>query len=184
MANPEDQMSPLETHQSQIRRVSSFPIRNGAPNSDDNQRSSPIEHDHDGIEEPHRITYSVRPVNLMREDGDFAPEEECEDPIWLTSRACFLDPSHDRRAYFFVDNRYVLIDLKPGTINDDIPSDSKPLFRNWPSLVKAGFGIVDAVLPNPRNKQEMYFFYLGRYALINMMSGVSSFSVLLHTSHN
>ncbi|KIY49760.1 hypothetical protein FISHEDRAFT_17148, partial [Fistulina hepatica ATCC 64428] len=75
--------------------------------------------------------------------------------------------------YFFCYNMYAAIDIEPGSTNDTIAWGPKTLVDNWPSLVQANFGFVDAVLPNPDKKEEMYFFFREKYALINIEPGAS-----------
>ena len=170
MANPEDQIPSLETPPSQNPVVYSTKL-GGAPDPDNNPTSSLSELADDENED---FADYEDGVDLMRVDGDVVSDEDSDDYVVFSSRACVLDPSHDGRAYFFFDNRYVSIDSKPGMTDDTTPPGSKPLVGNWPSLSKAGFGIIDAVLLNPKNRQEMYFFCMGAYALINVMPGASS----------
>ncbi|KIM41543.1 hypothetical protein M413DRAFT_27869 [Hebeloma cylindrosporum] len=93
-------------------------------------------------------------------------------PIPRLSRACFLDPSGNGNAYFFSGNQYAIINVKPGTTDDTLKAGPKLIIGNWPSLVKAGFGNVDAILQNPNNLQhEAYFFYGTQYVLINTKLG-------------
>lgn len=94
-------------------------------------------------------------------------------PVPLSAVACVRDPTNSNRAYFFCANRYSVININPGTTYDTIAWGPKSIADSWPSLWQAGFsGGVDAVLPNPRNNKEMYFFCKTRYALINIALGV------------
>ncbi|KIM41540.1 hypothetical protein M413DRAFT_27868 [Hebeloma cylindrosporum] len=92
-------------------------------------------------------------------------EQTVDDLIEATSiprlsRTCFLDPSGNGNAYFFAGDQYALINVRPGTTDDTLEAGPKLIFGNWPSLVEAGFGNVDAILQNPNNLQhEAYFFY-------------------------
>ena len=52
----------------------------------------------------------------------------------------------------------------------------------WPSLKLAGFKTVDAVLPNPANSDEAYFFSGEQYALINIKPGTPLLSTLFEPS--
>ena len=96
-------------------------------------------------------------------------------PIPRLSRTCFLDPRGNGRAYFS-GNQYAVINVRPGTTSDTLEAGPKPIIGNWPSLFKAGFGNVDAILPNPNNlKQEAYFFCGTQYVLINTKLGRNLF---------
>jgi hypothetical protein len=92
---------------------------------------------------------------------------ECAD-VFGRERACLLRKSE---AYFFAETRYILIAMKPGTTDDFIINGPKFIIDEWRSLKQAGFGTVNAVLPNPQNpKKEAYFFCGDQYALINITS--------------
>ncbi|KIY43021.1 hypothetical protein FISHEDRAFT_54293 [Fistulina hepatica ATCC 64428] len=100
------------------------------------------------------------------------------DPLidYELSRLCvaaMLHPSDHGRAYFFCYNMYAAIDIEPGSTNNTIAWGPKTLIDDWPSLVQANFGFVDAVLPNPDKKEEMYFFFREKYALINTEPGTT-----------
>lgn len=110
--------------------------------------------------------------DTMHTDGDVVPDTTL-DTTPYASRACFLDPSRNGRAYFFYANKYVVIDVNPSTTDDTIALGPKLLVDNWPSLMKAGFGEVDAVLPNPSNSDQMYFFSMEQYVLVNVQLGTS-----------
>jgi len=105
--------------------------------------------------------------DLMRGEGEEVPDLVVEGAdVFGRGRACFLRKTD---AYFFAEKKYVLIDPKPGTTNDYIINGPNFIVGGWPSLKQAGFGEVDAVLPNPQNpKREAYFFFRDQYALINI----------------
>lgn len=54
------------------------------------------------------------------------------------------------------------------TTSDYIVNGPKNILSEWPSLQQAGFAYIDAVLPNPANAEEAYFFCGEQYALINI----------------
>ena len=61
--------------------------------------------------------------------------------------------------------------LMTDTTNDYIIAGPKNILAEWPSLKKAGFARLDAVLPSPANSNEAYFFSGEQYALINIKQG-------------
>ncbi|KIM41605.1 hypothetical protein M413DRAFT_27915 [Hebeloma cylindrosporum] len=77
-------------------------------------------------------------------------------------------------AYFFFGTQYVLINTRLGSTDDYIINGPKDIANEWPSLRQAGFSSVDAVLPNPRNIGEAYFFSGIRYALIRINPGTNN----------
>ena len=58
-----------------------------------------------------------------------------------------------------------------GIPNDLIINGPKNIISEWPSLKSAGFKTIDAILPNPVNREEAYFFRGDEYALINIQQG-------------
>lgn len=122
-----------------------------------------------------------RDTSASDEDLMHGPGEQTVDeflvsmPVSRLSRACFPDPNSSGRAYFFAGNQYVVINFESKKINDTIAWGPKPILGNWPSLVKARFGKVDAILLNPDNKkEEAYFFYGSRYVRIKINLGMCS----------
>ena len=57
------------------------------------------------------------------------------------------------------------------TTDDYIVHGPKNILAGWSSLKKAGFSRLDAVLPNPENNDEAYFFSGDQYILINIKLG-------------
>lgn len=58
-----------------------------------------------------------------------------------------------------------------GTTDDYIINGPKNIQTEWPSLKKAKFAKIDAVLPHPTSSDEAYFFSGSQYALINIKPG-------------
>lgn len=87
----------------------------------------------------------------------------------LQARAAF--PRHDKneQVYFFTANQFVRIKVVPATKDDVILNGPKTIITEWPSLKKAGFAKVDAVLPSPNGNGETYFFSDDKYALIKVI---------------
>ena len=94
----------------------------------------------------------------------------------------------NKLMYFFSDEDYALINADPGswllidfvpltiflpkgTLNDAVIDGPKNIFAQWPSLKSAGFKTIDAVLPNPLNSEQAYFFRGDQYALIHIQQG-------------
>jgi hypothetical protein len=90
--------------------------------------------------------------------------------------------------YFFSNEHYAVINADPGswllidfvpltifllkgTPNDAVIDGPKNIFAQWPSLKSAGFKTIDAVLPNPLNSEQAYFFRGDQYALIYIQQG-------------
>ena len=61
--------------------------------------------------------------------------------------------------------------LLTGTPNDAVIDGPKNIIAEWPSLKSAGFNIIDAILPNPLNTEQVYFFSGDQYALIHVQQG-------------
>lgn len=95
------------------------------------------------------------------------------------ARACFINPITSTEAYIFAGTEYARITIKPGSLDDKIVLGPKNISTEWPSLLEAGFGSVDAVLPNPDNIDEAYFFYGTQYALIKVKPGTNDDVLIL-----
>ncbi|KAJ6505557.1 hypothetical protein C8R45DRAFT_1182196 [Mycena sanguinolenta] len=87
--------------------------------------------------------------------------------------AVLPNPKNAKEMYFFSGGNYALINIAPGTTDDYIINGPKKILDEWPSLRKAGFAKIDAVLPNPANSDEAYFFSGSQYALINIKPGTN-----------
>jgi len=85
--------------------------------------------------------------------------------------AVLPNPKNKQEMYFFCVDNYAFINIMPDTTDDYIVDGPKNILAEWPSLKKAGFARLDAVLPNPANSDEAYFFSGERYVLINIKSG-------------
>lgn len=178
LANPAASTPPLDAYPAPIRGlqvpVIFFTQRDGAVDPDVGGRPDTPPRDPYEDGELRRRRRSTD-EDAMREAGDAEPDDNLEGtPAPRASRACMLHPSDGGRAYFFYSNRYIVIDVNPGTTGDTIAWGPQALVGNWPSLLSAGFGNIDAVLPSPNNSQEMYFFCLEEYALIDTMPGSSA----------
>ncbi|KAF8873095.1 hypothetical protein CPB85DRAFT_601553 [Mucidula mucida] len=108
--------------------------------------------------------------NLMRGGATVA------DPLvkHALSRPCVAAVQHPTKpglAYFFCWNMFVAIDIAKGPKQATIAWGPRTIIKDWPSLVQANFGYVDAVLLNPNNQQQMYFFFRKKCARIHIKSG-------------
>ncbi|KAK0657897.1 Hemopexin-like domain-containing protein [Cercophora newfieldiana] len=76
-------------------------------------------------------------------------------------------PGLDQEAYFFRGENYVRVNVA----RDEIVFGPAKIADHWPSLVKAGFDVVDAVLPIPNKgfESQAYFFRGDRYARIKVV---------------
>ncbi|KAI0006462.1 hypothetical protein F4779DRAFT_21585 [Xylariaceae sp. FL0662B] len=131
--------------------------------------------DHDG--DLRRRREILEGPDEMRGDG--SPEEDTylnSTPMPGMGKACMLHPARDGKAYFFFRSRYVAINTKPGTISDTIAWGPKNIVDNWPSLVEAQFGSIDAVLPVSGG--EMYFFCMDRYVVVDIKPGTTNDTIL------
>lgn len=90
-------------------------------------------------------------------------------PASNVRRACMLLPSRDE-AVFFAGTRFVTIRLNTDNILEDTiaPGGVQNIMDAWPPLHEAQFVAVDAMLPNPSNSNEAYFFFEEKYILINL----------------
>ena len=61
--------------------------------------------------------------------------------------------------------------LLTGPPNDYIIDGPKNIVGEWGSLKSAGFNTIDAVLPNPVNIEQAYFFRGEQYVLIHIQQG-------------
>ncbi|KAI0716330.1 hypothetical protein C8Q76DRAFT_402889 [Earliella scabrosa] len=86
-----------------------------------------------------------------------------------TSTAAFIDPLDTSHAYFFCANRFVWIPSPAQQAGSSEPS--KPILGNWPSLVAARRGNIDAVLPDATDPQRLYIFYSNLCATIRITAG-------------
>ncbi|KAK5993498.1 Albumin-2 [Cladobotryum mycophilum] len=75
------------------------------------------------------------------------------------------------QAYFFKGDSYALIDINPGGANDKVITGPKIIEDMWPSLRKASFNTVDAIMPHPSKESEAYFFGGESYACVSFTSG-------------
>ena len=58
-----------------------------------------------------------------------------------------------------------------GTPNDCVIDGPKSIIAKWPSLRAAGFKTIDAVLLNPVNSEQAYFFSSEQYVLVHTQQG-------------
>ncbi|RDX46158.1 hypothetical protein OH76DRAFT_1407290 [Lentinus brumalis] len=76
--------------------------------------------------------------------------------------------------YFFCLEKYVRIDITPGADDDDIFDGPRVIVDAWPSLKKAEFKTIDAVLTSPANNDEAYFFSGERYVRVKLNLGTNN----------
>ena len=91
-------------------------------------------------------------------------------------RACYPDPVDSGKAFFFKDDKYVVIKWTPGSTNDTIVKGPLTITDDWASLKQANFTTVDSVLANPDVEGQALFFSGDKFALVEINSGV--FTVL------
>jgi len=78
-------------------------------------------------------------------------------------------PGSPSEMYFFCGRRYTrLSSVQNGSPSQYVAKGTQDIATGWPSLHSAGFQMVDAVLPNPANNDEAYFFSGEQYAIINV----------------
>jgi Hemopexin len=83
-----------------------------------------------------------------------------------------------QQAYFFSGTRYARVKYTPSTPDENITVGPATITEHWPSLAKAGFGTVDAILPVPDVKGDAYFFHGGRYARIRVHPSTSNDTIV------
>ncbi|KAJ5181729.1 hypothetical protein N7449_011876 [Penicillium cf. viridicatum] len=115
----------------------------------------------------------------------------------------YIEPSNGR-GYVFKGDRYVCIKVIPGTTIDQINWGPKPyaepwngvkyarinfkydkvifgpapITGHWPSLDKAGFPTIDAILPTPGEPNHAYVFYKDQYARVTLTPLKSESSIV------
>ena len=67
--------------------------------------------------------------------------------------------------------RGLAISPPTGTSNDCIIDGPKNIIGEWASLKSAGFKTIDAVLLNPVNSEQAYFFRGDQYILVHIQQG-------------
>lgn len=65
----------------------------------------------------------------------------------------------------------LIVFLLTGTPNDCVIDGPKNIIAELASLETAGFKTIDAVLPNPLNSEQAYFFRGDQYVLIHIQQG-------------
>ncbi|QKX64736.1 uncharacterized protein TRUGW13939_11912 [Talaromyces rugulosus] len=73
-----------------------------------------------------------------------------------------------KEAYFFGGTRYARVKFTPATGTEEITWGPQPITKYWPSLVKAGFGTVDAILEVPGVPGQIYVFRGAHYVRIKV----------------
>ncbi|KAG6861580.1 hypothetical protein C0995_014876 [Termitomyces sp. Mi166 len=98
-----------------------------------------------------------------RRDAAYDPSEDWDDlmhaasPLALVPQGgvgTVLHPSNPQLAYFFCSSMYSIVNIVPQIL----VVGPRPIIEDWPSLAEANFDDVDAILPNPEDTQQMYFF--------------------------
>ncbi|CAG7951472.1 unnamed protein product [Penicillium salamii] len=79
-------------------------------------------------------------------------------------------PGEADRVWAFRGLEFVRIQVLPGGKGKSTFGPAK-IANHWPSLVKAGFATVDAILPVPGQPYEAYVFNQDRYAKISLTPG-------------
>ncbi|KAK4198939.1 hypothetical protein QBC40DRAFT_330282 [Triangularia verruculosa] len=85
--------------------------------------------------------------------------------------ACMPVPGEGREnlAYFFRGENYIKVKVEPGTLHEEVEFGPAKIADHWPTLVKAKFDVVDAILPVPGHDGLAYYFRGNRYARIKIM---------------
>ena len=131
-------------------------------------------------EEAEQILTNAKGSDVDERNGNFDGYKLEEDP-WMAKstplfpleRASMLYTSGGKsQAYFFADTRFVPINLVydgSGNLKDTIaPGGVQALFSSWPATHKAMFTQLDAILPDPRNADQVYFFCKTQYAVAKL----------------
>jgi len=127
-------------------------------------------------DENRRRREAVQGDDVDESNGNFSNYKLVQDPgasnvlpAPHVRRACMLLPS-GKEAIFFADTRFVTLRLDTDhNLEDTIaPGGVQSIVDAWPALHGAQFLAVDAVMPNPANEKEAYFFYQEKYILVNI----------------
>ncbi|KIM46557.1 hypothetical protein M413DRAFT_318131 [Hebeloma cylindrosporum] len=116
------------------------------------------------------FTRSPQPANWRDDDGEAICDEDFEHGL-PQPFTFFVNPQNGQ-TYHFYGTRYIAAATKPGIEATEGGENATPkmLYIGWPSLVKAGFGNINAVLRNPYNRDQTFFFFDIKYALIETKS--------------
>lgn len=90
--------------------------------------------------------------------------------IWQ-GRRYDIESKGRRGDLFLLRARYALAEATPGTKDDPIINGLKHITAEWPSLRDAWFTTVDAVLLDPAENSETYFFSGARYVHVKIIPG-------------
>ncbi|KAK0507146.1 hypothetical protein JMJ35_010184 [Cladonia borealis] len=90
---------------------------------------------------------------------------------FATVDAVMPNPSNKEEAYFFSGSKYALVTIKPDSTDDTIINGPKDIQTEWPSLKKAGFTKVDAILPRQIEHGRAFFFSDDKYVDIKIVPG-------------
>jgi hypothetical protein len=84
----------------------------------------------------------------------------------------FVNPQNGETYHFYA-TQYTVAATKPGIQATEDGENAKPkmLYIGWPSLFKAGFANINAVLRNPYNRDQTFFFFFIFYVLVETKSG-------------
>ena len=88
-------------------------------------------------------------------------------PASKLRRACHLMPKGDQ-AIFFAGEQFVTINLTSGMTDTVASPGSQTIIEAWPGLHQSMFPEVDAILGNPANSNEAYFFLREKYVLMDI----------------
>jgi len=80
--------------------------------------------------------------------------------------AALVVPGTTNQVYFFRDSNYVRVD----NFRDEIINGPSLISKGWPSLVEAGFDIVDAIVASPGGGDVYYVFCGVKYVRIKVDS--------------
>ncbi|KZT00675.1 uncharacterized protein LAESUDRAFT_816417 [Laetiporus sulphureus 93-53] len=88
-------------------------------------------------------------------------------------------PGKPGQMYFFCGKRYVRIYIESvETTSGHVVEGPADIAARWPSLRRAGFETIDAILSNPAKNEEAYFFSGEQYALIDIESNTNADSIV------
>ncbi|KAI0642513.1 hypothetical protein C8Q79DRAFT_982320 [Trametes meyenii] len=77
-------------------------------------------------------------------------------------------PGSDEKLFVFSGEQSACVHVASGTTADLTVNKGVDIAHAWPALKEAGFNTVDAVLPNPANNEEAFFFSGESWALLRV----------------
>ncbi|OGM45018.1 hypothetical protein ABOM_005759 [Aspergillus bombycis] len=73
-----------------------------------------------------------------------------------------------KSVYIWSGRQYARIDFEPGGTEEHLVSGPRSIASGWTTMAEKGVGRVDAVVPVPGHKDQLYVFFGGKYLKIKL----------------